>query len=83
MNTNLIGIGLIVIVLLAIYFLREGYTSKREKAGAIHDWLQNNLNPSFMSYRDSIKNGDIVEYSDVKKLKAEGGVSVDNIEKLL
>ena len=79
----LIGILLIVIYLIYKQMMSEGFSSKREKAEAINTWWSNESSPSYKEYKNDIPHSDIVEYGKVKDLKKSGGLSTDNIEKLI
>lgn len=73
----------VVVVLLALYMRSgsEDFTSKAEKAQSIFEWFRTS-NPTYDDYRSAIE-GDIVEYTDVTKLKRGGKFTVDNIEKII
>lgn len=75
----LIAIGIIIAVLL-LWYMRENYVDKREKAEAIVNWMDKNKFPSFDNFKDDIKGGDIVEYSEAKKLQASGSLTPDSLE---
>ena len=50
--------------------LGEHFTSKREKAEAIHDWFSSkgaNNPPKYVDYKSNIQFSDVLEYSAVKK----------------
>tara|TARA_R110002153_G_scaffold273471_1_gene444434 strand:- start:4603 stop:4797 length:195 start_codon:yes stop_codon:yes gene_type:complete len=49
--------------------MREGFTSKHEKATAIYDWFKSNPEGNYSDYRTDMESkSNIVEYEDVKSL---------------
>lgn len=74
--------ALIFILLFRGFFL-ESFANKNEKAQAIFGWLnegQDQMN--YNNYHRAIE-GDVVEYTDVMRLKNAGKFSVENIEKII
>lgn len=70
----------IIAVVIIMWYMREHYVNKRDKAEAIVNWMGQNKFPSFDSFKDDIKGGDIVEYSEAKKLQANGSLTPDSLE---
>jgi len=73
-----------ILIIYLIYWLSlERFSSKREKADKIVDWFQNNDNPKYSNYRDSVGKTDIVEYTAAKKLFYSGKLNPENLENKL
>lgn len=75
----MIVIGILAVIVI-VWLMRETYVDKREKAEAIVTWMGKNKYPSFDGFKDDIKGGDIVEYSEAKKLQASGSLTPDSLE---
>jgi len=72
-----------IFAILIFVTLREGFSSRGEKAQAVAAWYKNG-NRSYRSYRDAIPSGDIVEYTDAKKILTRGGTSsVEELSKVV
>lgn len=77
---------IIILVVLIIYLLadkKECYTSKNEKAEVITDWFNKQKSPTYEKYKDSIQGSDVLEYSDVKKMKEGGRLNVNNVANVI
>jgi len=77
---------IIILVILLIYILcirKECYTSKKEKAENITNWFNNNSNPSYEKYSKSVEGSDVLEYTDIKNMQKNGGLSPDKVEQII
>lgn len=90
MNTLVCIGGIVIIFILLFAWLckggkescSEGFIDKKDKATTILQWFTEQEKPCYNNYR-SIIEGDVVEYSDVCKLRANGNFTVDNIIKVI
>lgn len=76
---------LVVIIAYLLYCecMGEGMSQTRERASKIYDWFTQNSDPKYVDYREDVRGGHSLEYYDVKNLKTQGQLSVDNIEKVI
>jgi len=88
---NKILLAAILFVVILILYKRssgESFISKKEKAKDIYTWINKleteDKSPSYVDFRASIDDTDIVDYHKVKKA-IEGGnnISIDVIENLI
>ncbi len=80
----IILITIVFIVIVTVSRSREGFTSKRAKAQAIHDWFANEPDPKYIKYKNDLaKSSNIVEYEDVLTLKRNHNLTVESIEKTI
>lgn len=81
----IVGVLIAIAVILCYKVVTgEGFSSKREKAIAIHNWWNKNPNSDYNRYKKQVKFSDIVEYNKVKQMKNNGEpVAVNDIEKII
>jgi hypothetical protein len=60
----------------------EEFANKQDKATTIYHWFVEQEKPRYNNYRNVIE-GDIVEYSDLRKLRETGKFTVENILKVI
>lgn len=77
-------IAFLIVIILILYFRREGFSSK-ESAGDIYKNTKSMFNngSSYKKYKDLVPGADIVDYYKVKNLHDEGRFTEENIRDVL
>lgn len=78
-----IVVTILIFILLFRNWFMESFSDKAEKAQAIYGWMKEGPDQmTYDNYHRAIE-GDVVEYTDVMRLKNNGKFTVENIEKII
>ncbi len=69
---------LVVLVAIVVYYLwthmsTEDFATKQDKAKAAYEWFKSTDKPTYVEYRKSVPDSDIVEYERARTQVAMGG----------
>lgn len=81
-------IVIVIFSLIYYYFIRgEGFANKTEKASFLSNWFTNKGDDiSYEDYKNEVAiphKSNVLEYKDIKHLKRNNLMTVDNIEKVI
>lgn len=72
------------LVIICIYAMPEGFSSRRDKASAIYNWFGANSTPSYANFRrDMGGKSNIVEYEDVLNLLHKRNMTLSSVESVV
>ena len=73
--------GLVVIILLMLYFFKsnEAFTSESQKANTIVSWFNDNQTPKYANFRADT-GGDILDYQTGLKLKSQNKLNPTHLQ---
>lgn len=69
---------LVIMVIIVVYYIwsrmsTEDFATKQDKAQAAYEWFKSTDNPTYVEYRKSVPDSDIVEYERARTQVAMGG----------
>ncbi len=75
----------ILLIIYSIYLRnrREQFSNKEEKATAITAWFKKDDTPTYVEFKQNVKNIDVLDYESAKRLHVGGNLNTANlVEKL-
>lgn len=82
MQITLASTILFCLFIISLFFPREGFATKRDKAQYILNWYNGfTTTPSYTDYRRAIPDPIFVDYEATSRLFRAGQMTIDDVEK--